>query len=173
MAKTKEAKNQLKDSLSDKLKRAKIAVLLKYQGLKVKDLEELRKSLRNMGIDMVVPKNSIAKISLKEQGIEVTGDAFSQPLAMIFSYDDEVKPAKEITLFAKSHEIVEILGGILENKMIDASVIKQLSTLPSREELLAKMVGSIASPLNGLVNVLSGVPRSLVNALKQIELQKK
>ena len=172
MAKTKQAKEELLLSLKDKLARAKVCVLMKYQGLKVKESEELRIKLREAGIDMVVPKNTVAKIALKEQGVEVTGEAFTQPLAMVFAYEDEVRPAKEIVLFGKTHEVLEILGGIYNNKMIDASVIKSLAALPSRDELLAKMVGSIKSPLNGFVNVLAGVPRALVTALKQIEQKK-
>jgi len=172
MAKTKQAKEELLLSLKDKLARAKVCVLMKYQGLKVKESEELRINLRKAGIDMVVPKNTIAKIALKDQGIEVTGEAFDQPLAMVFAYDDEVKPAKEIVLFGKTHEVLEILGGIYNNKMIDTAVIKSLAALPSREELLAKMVGSINSPLSGFVNVLAGVPRALVTALKQLEIKK-
>lgn len=172
MAKTKVQKESMHASLTDKIGRAKAAVLVKYQGLKVKDSEELRKTLRDAGIDMVVPKNTIAKIVLKEQGIEVSGDAFDQPLAMIFAYEDEVRPAKEVVLFAKTHEALEILGGILDKKMIDVSVIKSLASLPSREELLAKMVGSIGAPISGFVNVLAGLPRSLVTALKQIEQKK-
>ncbi len=172
MAKTKVQKESMHASLTDKLSRAKSAVLVKYQGLKVKDSEELRKTLRDVGIDMVVPKNTIAKIVLKEQGIEVVGEAFNQPLAMIFAYEDEVRPAKEVVLFAKTHEALEILGGILDKKMIDTSVIKALAALPSREELLAKMVGSLNAPIAGFVNVLAGVPRALVTALKQIEKQK-
>lgn len=172
MAKTKIQKETMHSNLTDKLSRAKSAILVKYQGLKVKDSEGLRKTLRDAGIDMIVPKNTIAKIVLKEQGIEVTSEIFDQPLAMIFAYEDEVRPAKEVVLFAKTHEALEILGGILDKKMIDIAVIKSLAALPSREELIAKMIGSINAPLSGLVNVLSGVPRSLLNALKQIENNK-
>lgn len=172
MAKTKEAKSQLLTSLTDKLERACVAVLVKYQGLKVKESEELRSSLRAAEIDMIVPKNSVAKLALKEKGIEVTGDAFDQPLAMVFSYNDEVRPAKEIVLFGKTHEVIEILGGIVNKQMVDASVIKSLASLPSREQLLAQMVGSLNAPISGFVNVLAGVPRALVNALNQIKEQK-
>ncbi len=172
MAKTKQQKEELLQNLDDKISRIKSAVLIKYQGLKVKDSELLRKTLREANIDMIVTKNSVAKIALKKHGIEVTGDAFDQPMAMVFAYEDEVRPAKEIVLFAKTNEAVEILGGILEKKMIDAGAVKALAALPPREQLLANMVGSLSSPIRGFVTVLSGVPRGLVTALNQIKEQK-
>lgn len=172
MAKTKQQKEEMLVSLTDRLSRAKLAVLVKYQGLKVKDTMILRNQLREAGVDMMVPKNAIAKIAFKDSGIEITGEAFDQPLAILFGYEDEVRPAREIVLFGKTHEVVEILGGIVEKKMVDASMIKALAALPSREQLLATMLGSLNAPVSGLVNVLAGVPRAFVTALKQIEQQK-
>lgn len=172
MAKTREQKETLLASLEEKLARAKVAVLIKYQGLKVKDSESLRAKLRDAQVDMVVPKNTVAKIAFKNSGIEVTGEAFSQPLALIFGYEDEVRPAKEIVLFAKAFEAVEILGGILDKKMIDASAIKALAALPSREELMARMAGSVSSPARGLAVTVSGVARGLARAISEVAKQK-
>ncbi len=172
MAKTREQKEQLLSSLEDKLSRAKLAVLVKYQGLKVKDSETLRAALRAASIDMVVPKNSVAKIALSKAGIEVTGDAFDQPLALVFGYEDEVRPAKELVLFGKSFEALEILGGILDKTMVDASVVKRLASLPSREELMAKMAGSLSAPARGLATSINGVARALAQAVSQVAQQK-
>ena len=172
VAKTRKQKESLLSALTERIARAKITVLFKYQGLRVQETEELRRAIRQVGAEMLVTKTSLTRIALRQTGIEVSGDALNKPLALLFSYDDEVKPAKELTLFAKSHQAIEILGGILEKKMIDASVIKALAALPSRPELLARMVGAMSGPLQSFVAVLSGLPRNLVTALKQIEQQK-
>lgn len=172
MAKTKEQKTEIIDKITKELNEAKSAVLIDYKGLKVKDSEDLRKLLRAKGATLNVAKNTLVKIALKKEGIEFDESIFKKPVAIAFSKDDEVAPAKEISLFAKKNEAVEILGGILEKKMIDGESVKRLAELPSKEELLAKAVGSIASPLSGMVNVLSGNLRSLVNVLKNIEKAK-
>ncbi len=172
MAKTKTQKEDLLHSLEDKLSRAKVAVLIKYQGLKVKQSEELRQKLREASVDMIVPKNSVAKIALKNSGIEVTGDAFEQPLALVFGYEDEVRPAKEIVLFGKTYEVVEILGGIVNKQMVDAATIKQLAALPSREELMARMAGSLSAPARGLASTLNGVITGLARAINEVAKQK-
>lgn len=165
MTKTREQKENLVTGLNKKLDQAKSAVLIDYKGLKVKETEELRNILRGKNVDFHITKNSLVKIALKKHGIEFDANIFKKPVAIAFAMEDEIVPAKEINLFAKKHEALEILGGILEKKMIDAIAVKQLASLLSREELLAKMVGSIASPLSGMVNVLAGNLRGLINIL--------
>jgi len=165
MAKTKEQKKEMVLSLQEKVDGAKSAVLFNYKGLKVKEIEELRRNLREKGVEVGVVKNTLLKIVLKQKGIEIANEDFDKPMAVAFGHEDEVAAAKEISGFAKKHEALEVLGGILENKMISASAVNQLAQLPSREELYAKLVGSIASPLSGLVNVMSGNIRGLVNVI--------
>jgi len=172
MPKTKEYKSELVDKLTSKIKEAKSAVLVDYKGLKVKDISNLRNRLRESQVDFNVTKNTLFKIVLKKEGIEFDQALFDKPLAVAFSFGDEVSPAKEITLFAKDHETMAIVGGILEKKMIDAEMISRLAKLPSREELLAKAVGSISAPISGFVNVLAGNIRSFVNVLNGIREKK-
>lgn len=172
MAKSRVKKEELIDRLDQQLKDAKSAVLVDYKGLKVSETEELRKALRAKGADFNVTKNTLVKIALKKHGIEFDEAIFKKPVAIAFAMEDEIAPAKEIDLFAKKHEAIEILGGILENKMIDGAMVKRLALLPSREELLAKAVGSIAAPLSGMVNVLAGNIRGLVNVLNSYKEKK-
>ncbi len=169
MAKTRKEKEELVKSLEEKLDKAKSAVFVDYKGLKVAESEELRGKIRANDSEIMVIKNRLAKIALKNKGIEVDEDIFSRPVAITLSYQDEVAGAKEIDTFAKSHENLEILGGILENGFISADKVKQLAALPSREQLHAKVVGTIAAPLSGMVNVLQGNIRGLVNVLSQIK----
>lgn len=172
MAKTKQKKEELISKLDNQLQIAKSAVIVDYKGLKVNETEELRNILRVKGVQFNVSKNTLVKIALTKHGIEFDESIFKRPVAIAFAMEDEIAPAKEIDLFAKKHEAIEILAGILEKKMIDASAVKRLALLPSREELLAKMVGSIASPLSGMVNVLVGNIRGLVNVLQAVSDKK-
>jgi len=172
MPKTREKKESLITKLDEQLASAKSAVLIDYKGLKVSETEELRKALRAKGAQFNIAKNTLVKIALKKHGIEFDEAIFKKPVAIAFAMQDEVSPAKEIDLFAKKHEAVEILAGILENKMIDSASVKKLASLPSREELLAKAVGSIAAPLSGMVNVLAGNLRGLVNVLNSYKEKK-
>ncbi len=165
MPKTKAKKEEIIAKLETQLASAKAAVLVNYKGMKVTETEELRRNLRTKGVTFNVTKNTLAKIVLTKHGIEFDQSFFEKPIAIAFASTDEVVAAKEIELFARKNEAIEILGGILENKMIDAAMVKKLASLPSREELLAKMVGSIASPLSGMVNVMAGNLRGLVNVL--------
>jgi len=166
MAKTRTKKEEIVSKLDAQLAEAKTAVLVSYKGMKVNETEELRNILREKGVSFNVAKNTLVKIALTKQGIEFDKTIFEKPVAIAFANSDEVVAAKEIALYAKKNEALEILGGILENKMIDAAMVSQLASLPSREQLLAKMVGSISAPLSGMVNVMAGNLRGLVNVLK-------
>lgn len=165
MAKTREYKEKVVKTLTEHLAQSKSAVLIGYKGLKVAETEELRNRLREKKVHFHITKNTLFKIALKNTGITVSPELLDKPLAIAFATEDEVTPAKEIDLFAKEHEAIEILGGILENEYIDEHMIKRLASLPSKEELYAKLVGSIAAPLSGMVNVLAGNIRGLVSVL--------
>lgn len=165
MAKTREQKEKLLSSLEDKVARMKSAVIVDYKGLKVKDTEDLRNKLREKGVLFNISKNSLTKIVLTKHGIEFDENVFKKPVAVAFAMEDEIAPAREIALFAKTNEALEILGGILEKKYIDDKMVKRLAALPTREELRGRLVGTIAAPLSGMVTVLSGNIRGLVNVL--------
>ncbi len=169
MAKTKENKQQLISDLDSKIQNMKAAVLVDYKGLKVKDIEELRNNLRKQGVSFNVSKNTLTKIALSKNKIEFDEGVFKKPVAIAFAMDDEVAPAKEISLFAKKNEAIEVLGGILEKKFIDESMVMKLAALPTKEQLQARMVGTISAPLSGMVNVLSGNIRGVINALNALK----
>ncbi len=172
MAKTREMKEKLVKEYSEKIGLAKSIVVLDYKGLKVKDSEELRGKLLENGSELVVTKNSLLKLALKERGIDIPKEHYTKPLAITFSYQDEVQGVKELDAFAKKHEELEVMGGFMGDEYLEVDRVKALAALPSKEELYAKVVGTIAAPLSGMLNVLSGNIRGLVNVLNQVKEQK-
>jgi len=164
MAKSKEQKIGLIDSLKKNLIEKKSALLIDYQGLKVKEIQEMRRKLRDQGISFAVTKNSLLAIALKKENMSLEKEIMDKPLAVSFA-DDEVTLAKELTAAAKQYEAIGILGGFIDKKYISEDVVKQLSLLPGREELYNKLVGSINSPISGFVNVMAGNIRNFINVL--------
>lgn len=172
MTLTKEQKKNLIDGLSERLTRAKAVVFTNYQGLKVKDLNLLRKQLKEKNIEYKIIKNTLVKKTLAEKNIKYDESILDQPAAIAFGYDDEVEPNRIIYRFSKLNEKLGILGAVIDQKFVDAETVKSLAVLPSKEELYAKVVGSIAAPISGFVNVLSGNLRGLVSVLRQYHDQK-
>jgi len=165
-------KEQLVSEMSESLSKAKTAVLINFQGLKVKEIQDLKKKLKEKGIGFQIIKNSLFKIALKKNDLKVDDSILDQPLAVIWGLEDEVEPAKLIVEFGKTAEALEIVGGIVNKSYADQSIIKQLALLPSRQELYAKLVGSLNAPMYRLVSVLQGNLRSLVYILKQYGINK-
>ncbi len=173
MAKTKQQKEQEVEQLVEKIKNSKGAAFVSYEGLTVGDTTDLRRKMRAEGITFTMIKKRLLKIVLEQAGIKnAVVDNHDKNVSVAISATDEVSPAKLIAEFAKDHEAVEFRGGILESVFIDDVQIKALSKLPSKDELLAKLVGSIASPMSGLVGVMSGNIRQFVGVLSAIKDQK-
>ncbi|GHT64797.1 50S ribosomal protein L10 [Endomicrobiia bacterium] len=154
-------------SLAGKFKVMKGLILTEYHGLTVEEISELRSKLRLLDSEYTVVKNTLSEIALKEAGIEA-GENFSGPIALVIENGDIVSPAKVVVDFAKTHAKLKLRAGFLEGKFVDAAVIEQLSALPSREVLLAKMLGSMNAPIVGFVNVLAANIRGLVTVLSAI-----
>lgn len=172
MAITREAKEQAVQQLTNDLGRIKLAVMTDYRGLTVAEVEELRANLRSEGISYKVTKNTLLKLAVKNnpelKGVDLS--AFTGPMALALGFDDEVAPARVIFQYAKSHDALDIVGGITgEGKLLTGAEVKALATLPSREQLLAQVVGTIAAPLSGFVGVMAGNVRSIVNVLNAIK----
>ncbi len=159
-------------TLKETMKNAKGAVLTDYRGIKVAQDTKLRRKMREAGVQYSVIKNNMASIAAKEAGIEGLDDYLKGPLAMVSSDKDPVAAAKLISEFIKENRIMEIKGGLVEGKVIDAEGVKALANLPSREVLLARLLGSMQSPITGFVTVLQGNIRNLVYALDAVRQQK-
>jgi large subunit ribosomal protein L10 len=169
MAKTRQAKEKVLSEVAAFLKKAKGLVFADYAGLTVKDMQELRRTLRSKGVSYEVVKKTILRRGLKEVGFDkVNVDNLKGMISVAVSESDEVEPAKQVMAFAKTHEKFQVLGGILETNFVDAAKVKELAKLPGKQELLGQLVGTIAAPISGLVNVLQGNLRGLVQVLSQI-----
>lgn len=170
MAKTRQQKEIATKDYAARLKKAKAVVFANFDGLKVKEIEELRKKCRSGNVDYVVAKKTLMRLAFKETKIsDVDPKTFEKGIASVFGYEDEVAPAKIIGEFSKSHEDLTPIGGILENKFIDKLKVIEISKLPSKQELLAKVFGLIKAPVSGLVNALAGNLRNLVYVLNSIK----
>jgi large subunit ribosomal protein L10 len=168
MPKTREQKEAILNKTIDRLGRSQAVVFVKVQGVKVGELEGIRDALFAQGLQLQVAKNSLFKLALKEAQVEVPEEVLDQPLAMVFSYDDVVAPAKLVAPFLKEIEKMEVLGGIMDNAFLSVAQVNALAKLPSREQLLGQLVGTLAAPMSGMVNVLQGNIRGLVTVMGQI-----
>lgn len=169
---TREMKAERLSELNDLLARQDAVIFTNYQGLKAKEVDQVRLAVEPSGAKYLVTKNTLLRSALKTIGHEITVPALDQPLACVFALTDQIATAKSLVKVAKELEALEILGGIVDGQLVDEAMIRELATLPGREELLAKLVGSIAAPLSGLVSVLSGNLRGLVSVLSQYEQKK-
>jgi large subunit ribosomal protein L10 len=175
MPKSKIQKGEIFRDLSEKIKKSKSMVFAGFNALGVKDNEALRAKLRSENSEYYVAKKTLLNLALKENKLDINVRDFDGKVAAIFSYEDEVAPAKILGNFRKDKEKenkIFFLGGILEGKLLSKSEVEALSALPSKTELYAKLVGSLNAPISGFVNALAGNLRNLVNVLKAIEEQK-
>lgn len=171
MAVTRAAKEQAVDTLTSELGRIKLAVMTDYRGLTVAEVEELRANLREQGITYRVAKNTLLKLALSNNPELAKADAsaFTGPMALAMGFDDEVAPARAIFQYAKAHDALEIVGGITaDGQILTAADVKALALLPSREQLIGQVVGTIAAPLTGFVGVMSANVRSIINVLNAL-----
>ncbi len=171
MAKSKVQKKDILNDLRDKLERARTVVFAGFDKLTVGENNELRQLLKKEQSEYVVAKKTLLQMALKEKaGLEIDSKELAGKVAAVFGYGDEVAPAKVLAGFMKTHEErLSFSGGILEGKFIGAEAVKQLSQLPGKQELYAKMVGSLNAPISGFANVLAGNLRKFVYALNAIK----
>ncbi|MFW5856165.1 MAG: 50S ribosomal protein L10 [Bacillota bacterium] len=158
--------------LKDKFNKAKSLVITDYLGLDVAEMTELRSKLREAGVDYKVVKNTLATIAAEQAEVEEVEDYFAGPTAIAFGMEDVVSPAKILVEYSKEHENLEIKAGRLNEEIIAKEKIESLADIPPREELLSKVAAGMQAPISGLVNVLDGNLRELVQVLNQIKDQK-
>lgn len=167
-----EQKKAIAEELHEKFARAKVVIVTDYKGMDVAAVNQLRRKLREAGIEYRVAKNSLLARASKNTGVETISDQFKGPNAVALSYDDPVAPAKVLTDFMKANTKLAIKVGVLNGKALSIDDIKALSALPSREVLLAKVLSVMNAVPTSFVRVLSGVPVQFLNVLQAIKEKK-
>ena len=154
------------DVIKQKVEKSKSVIFADYKGLSVNQFNELRSKVRENGGEMLVAKNSLVKIVLKNKDIN---KALVGPNVAIFAYKDEIAPLKAVAEFNKENNLPVFTAGFFDNKTLTTDDVVKLSQIPGKKELQAKIVGSLAAPLSGMLNVLQGNLSNLVYALKAIQ----
>ena len=169
-----QAKRESIDSLVELLKKSNAVFITEYRGLTVKKISVCRKNIRQAGGEMKVCKNTLMRIALTECGMIQAPELDFGPNGYVLSYGDVAAVAKAIRDFSKEkgNEALIVKGAILDGKLLSKEQVFALADLPSRDQLLAQVVGTNAGPLRGLVTVLSGPARGLVTCLGQIKDKK-
>lgn len=158
--------------IKEELQESNSMWVVDYRGLSVKDVQQLRRDIREAGGHMVVYKNNLVHLALTESELPTLDDVLEGPNAFVFSAEDPAASAKAVKEFAKTNDALEIKGGIMDGKAYDAAQVEAIASLPSREELYASIASAIAGVARGLATTISGVPRGLAQSIKQVAEQK-
>ncbi len=172
MAFTKEQKQKIIEDLKEKITLQKAMIFINFAGLQVKDILELKEKLRAIDSVFKVCKKTLLGLVLKEKKLAVDTETLEGQLAVVFAFDKEMPALKTVYEFSKTNENLEILGGFLENQFQEKEYLIELAQLPSKEELLARLVGSIRAPLSNFANVLQANIKGLIFALCAIKENK-
>ena len=167
---TRAQKEKLIEELADKIKRQKSLVFTDITGINVAQIQDLRKKLREAEIEYKVAKKTLIHLALDKEKQDIDISNFRGSIGLAFGYKDSIAPIKIISKFAKENKKLKVLAGIMEKKVLTLEEIKELANLPSRDELLAMLVGSLKNPISRFVNVLQGNIRNLLLILKQIKI---
>ncbi len=166
MPATKEKKSAILQELVDKFARGKTVVFAGYRGLGMKGMSDLRKRLRPTQSEMQIAKKTLLRLAAKENKLaEIPEAAMEGPVATTFCYTDEFSGLQVLFKFSKENENLKLLGGIIGGQVVDAATVKQYAQLPGKQELLAKLLGSMNAPVSGFVGVLGNVLGGFVRAL--------
>ena len=160
-----DTKKEVVAELHGKLKDAKLAVLANYSGMSVAKITALRNDLRKSGTEFKVVKNTLLRIASQDTPFSGMQEHLKGPLALAINSGDVVAPSKVLVEFAKKNAELEIVFGFLQGKYLTKAQIDALADLPSKEVLIGQLLSVLVSAQTGLVNVLSGVPRSFVQVL--------
>jgi len=165
-----EAVRELRDIFS----KAKSAVVANYQGMDAQGITALRVHMKNRSVDFRVVKNTLARRAVKDTDLETLGEDFKGPISIVVGYDDAIAPAKALADFAKSGapKAPEVICGVVEGKKVSPEEVQAIADLPSREELISKMLSVFQGPTTNFAGVFSSLLRKLVGTLDAIQKKK-
>jgi len=155
-----ELKQPIVDEIKENIKDAKSVVLVDYRGLTVEQDTQLRKTMREAGIIYKVYKNTMVKLAIDGTEFDSLKDDLEGPTAVVISKTDATAPAREAAKFSKTAPALELKSGVVEGTHYDAAGIKTIATIPSRDELISKFLGSIQSPIANFARVIKQIAES-------------
>ncbi len=158
--------------IKGKLTSATGVILVDYRGLSVKDMQEFRASVREAGGEVKVYKNTLTEIALRELAMPTMDEYLVGPTGFVFGDTEAVAPAKAIVDFAKTHPSLEIKGGFMQNAVVDMAAVKAIAALPTREELLAKFMGTLLNPIRGFMSMANAPVGAFARTLQAVADQK-
>lgn len=163
-----ELKTKAVQNLEKEARESKGLIVTSFKALKTVEFNEMRAKLRPHSGEYKVVKNSLTKIALKNAGMEALANMLEGPTAIVVERGDAIAAMKAVFDFAKTHENLKVKGGIFEGKVLSAPELKAIASLPSREVLIAQLLGTLQAPMVNLVSVLQAPMRDLVGVLDQI-----
>jgi len=169
MALTKKQKQKIIDKVKENLEKQKILLFIGIAGLKAEDMLNLRKKLKENNCLITVVKKTLLRIASQEKNMPIDVKKLESEIALIYGFEDEISAAKIINQFSLTNENLKILGGVFENEFIGREKVIELAKIPSREELLGRIVGSIQAPIANFANALQGNIRNLFYILNNIK----
>ncbi len=167
-----EEKKQIAQDLHEKFSRSKVVIVTEYKGLDVAAISDLRKKLRESGIEYRVAKNTLLERASEGTEAALIKDSFKGPSAIALSYNDPVAPAKVLIKYSESNKKLVIKAGVLNGKVLDFNAIKALSTMPPREIVLAQLLSAMNGVPTAFVRVLNEIPKNFLYVLQAIKNQK-
>jgi len=163
-----ERKIQQVADLKDQISRAEIAIATSYQGTSVAEQVALRQALRDVGAEMRVVKNTLLKIAAKDAGLEQFGDLADGPTAVVFGFEEPVAPARALATYLREHDTsaVKIRRAVVDGLLVDEAYVRDLATVPPREELLARIAGGLVGKIRELMMLLDATTRDFVGLVE-------
>lgn len=173
MPKTRAQKAEIVAKVADRFKSMKAAAFSSVSGYTMAQADALREKAREANVDIFVTKKTLLKLAAKEAGLpELSDEILDGSVLTAVAYSDEVSAAKLLKGLTKENEAMSLLGGILEGNVIDAAGVNRLAALPSKQQLLGQLVGTLQAPVSGFVTVLAGNLRGLVTVLGAVKDKK-
>lgn len=169
---TKSQKEKIVDDLAKKFAEEKIVIFSKIHKIPLQRLDDLRRKLKKIGAELKIAKKTLMKRAVEIAGLALDPKKLEGEVGIIFGYENQVETAKIVQKFKKENDTLQILAGLLDKKIISGADVVALAKLPSREQLLAMLAGTLVAPIRNLLNVFQGNQRKLVVVLTKIKDKK-
>lgn len=153
-------------TIKEKFEKAKEVIIADYRGLTVKDISELRKKLREAGIDFKVYKNTLARIAVADEPFKQIATCLQGPTAFAFDFENEIEAARLLNDYSKKQKNLKIKGGIIEGHVVDMATVKQYASLPTKDALIGQALGTFKAPVQGITTVLAAPIQGIINVFR-------